>query len=281
MFNPSKSFIFAEIFHIYIMASAVKYAIITGAASGMGRCYATQLAEMGYGVLLVDINGDATQQLSLQLNRQYGVPAPVLCVDLCKNDVAQEILTFCQDNNWMVEVLINNAGMLITSTVEETDPLKLQRIIALHCTTPLLLCRHFIPLMKAQGRGYILNVSSISAWMDWPVIGMYGCTKRFVKGYSHELCLECHDTPVSITTAILGAVDTPLLQNLTFVRFRKFLYTFGIMITPEKATRLALQAMFRRKPTLIPGLINRFIIIICPLVPSCFLCFLLKRIKIV
>lgn len=258
----------------------VKYAIITGAASGMGRCYATQLAEMGYGVLLVDINGDAAQQLSLQLNCQYGVPAPVLCVDLCKNDAAQEILTLCQDNNWMVEVLINNAGMLITSTIQDVSPEKLQRIIALHCTTPLLLCRYFIPLMKAQGKGYILNISSISAWMDWPVIGMYGSTKRFVKGYSRELRLECYDSPVSVTTAFFGAVDTPLLNGLTFTRFRKLMYTFGVMITPEKATRLALRAMFRRKATLVPGFINRITIFICPFVPQFFLRYLARRIKI-
>lgn len=258
----------------------VSYAIVTGAASGMGRCYATQLAQMGYGVLLVDINGAAAQELSCQLSQQYDVPAPVLCIDLCKPDAAQEIVSLCQDNDWQVEILINNAGMLITSTIEDTDPSRLQRIIALHCTTPLLLCRYLIPLMKAQGRGYILNISSISAWMDWPVIGMYGSTKRFVKGYSRQLRLECHDTPVSITTAFFGAVDTPLLQGLILSRFRKLMFRLGIMITPEKATRLALKAMFRRKSTLVPGFVNKLAILFCPLVPSCLLRILAKKVRI-
>ena len=258
----------------------VSYAIVTGAASGMGRCYATQLAQMGYGVLLVDINGAAAQELSCQLSQQYDVPAPVLCVDLCKPDAAQEIVSLCQDNGWQVEILINNAGMLITSTIEDTDPSRLQRIIALHCTTPLLLCRYLIPLMKAQGRGYILNISSISAWMDWPVIGMYGSTKRFVKGYSRQLRLECHNTPVSITTAFFGAVDTPLLQGLVLSRFRKLMFSLGIMITPEKAIRLALKAMFRRKSTLVPGLVNKLAILFCPLVPSCLLRILAKKVRV-
>lgn len=258
----------------------VSYAIVTGAASGMGRCYATQLAQMGYGVLLVDINGAAAQELSCQLSQQYDVPAPVLCIDLCKPDAAQEIVSLCQDNGWQVEILINNAGMLITSTIEDTDPSRLQRIIALHCTTPLLLCRYLIPLMKAQGRGYVLNISSISAWMDWPVIGMYGSTKRFVKGYSRQLRLECHDTPVSITTAFFGAVDTPLLQGLILSRFRKLMFRLEIMITPEKATRLALKAMFRRKSTLVPGFVNKLAILFCPLVPSCLLRILAKKVRI-
>lgn len=256
------------------------YAIVTGAASGMGRCYAIQLAEMGYGVLLVDINGDAAQKLSLMLTNRYDVPAPVLCMDLTQPHAAEHIVGQCKENNWHVEILINNAGMLITTPIEETEPDKLQRIIALHQTTPLLLCRHFIPLMKEQGKGYILNISSITAWMDWPVIGMYGCTKRFVKGYSRALRIECEGTPVSVTTAIFGAVDTPLLGNLPFLRWRKILMRLGFMISPEKATRLALKAMFKRKATLIPCLSDRLVIMLCPLMPSFLLAFLQRRIKI-
>ncbi len=256
------------------------YAIVTGAASGMGRCYAIQLAEMGYGVLLVDINGDAAQKLSLMLTNRYDVPAPVLCMDLTQPHAAEHIVGQCKENNWHVEILINNAGMLITTPIEETEPDKLQRIIALHQTTPLLLCRHFIPLMKEQGKGYILNISSITAWMDWPVIGMYGCTKRFVKGYSRALRIECKGTPVSVTTAIFGAVDTPLLGNLPFMRWRKLLMRLGFMISPEKATRLALKAMFKRKATLIPCLSDRLVIMLCPLMPSFLLAFLQRRIKI-
>ena len=246
----------------------------------MGRCYAIQLAEKGYGVLLVDINGNAAQELSDQLVRQFNVPAPVLCLDLTLPDAAERIVNLCKEQEWCVEILINNAGMLITTPVEETEPDRLQRIIALHCTTPLLLCRQLIPLMKEHGKGYILNISSITAWMDWPVIGMYGCTKRFVKGYSRALRIECLDSPIGITTAIFGAVDTPLLQGLPFLRYRKLLLRLGFMISPEKATRLALKAMFRRKSTLIPCISDRLVIMLCPLMPTCFLHFLMRKVKL-
>ena len=243
----------------------------------MGRCYALQLAEKGYGVLLVDINGDAAQELSCLLTDKYGIPAPVLAIDLTEADAAERIVSLCRENKWQVEILINNAGMLITTPIEETEPERLRRIIALHCTTPLLLCRQLLPLMKEHGRGYILNISSITAWMDWPVIGMYGCTKRFVKGYSRELRIECKGTPVIVTTAIFGAVDTPLLKNLPFMRHRKWLLRLGFMITPEKATSLALKAMFKRKAKLIPCLSDRLVIMLCPLIPSFLLPALMKR----
>ena len=256
-----------------------KYAIVTGAASGMGRCYAFQLAEKGYGVLLADINGEAVQELSLQLAQQYGVPVPFLCIDLTQPNAPEQMLALCKENGWQVEILINNAGMLIKDTIEDTDPEKLRRIIALHCTTPLLLCRHFIPLMKEQGCGYILNISSYSAWMIWPVIGMYSSTKRFVKDYSRVLRIECCDSPVSITTAIFGAVDTPLSNVPPVSTYRKTLLKLGFMITPEKAARLALKAMFKRKATLIPTISDRLTILFCHLMPTFVLRYLVKKVK--
>ena len=256
-----------------------RWAIVTGAASGMGRCYAIQLAEKGYGVLLVDINGEAAQELSRQLADSYGVPTHALTIDLTEPQAAEQIVELCRQNNWCVEILVNNAGMLITKPICETDPDKLRRIIALHQTTPLLLCRYLLPLMMEQGRGYVLNISSITAWMDWPVIGMYGCTKRFVKGYSRSLRIECKGTPVSITTAIFGAVDTPLLNNLPFMRWSKWLKRLGFMLTPEEAARKALKAMFKGKATLVPCLSDRLVIMLCPLVPSCLLHTLMKKLS--
>lgn len=254
-----------------------KYAVVTGAASGMGRCYALELAEKGYGVLIVDINNEAAQTLSMQIAQQFNVPAPVLCVDLTQANAAEQIVNLCKENCWQVEILINNAGMLITSTIEETAPEKLRAIVALHCSTPLLLCRYFIPLMKESGGGYILNVSSYSAWMDWPIIGTYGCTKRFVKDYSRVLRVECCDSPISITTTIFGAVDTPLSNVPPVSYFRKTLLRFGVMISPEKASRLALKAMFKRKSTFIPTITDRLTICFCHFVPTFFLRILVKK----
>ena len=257
----------------------MKYSIVTGAASGMGRCYALQLAEKGYGAILVDINGEAAQALSEQIQEQFGVPAPVLQMDLTEPNAAEQIVKKCQEEGWQVEVLINNAGMLITSTIEETEPEQLRRIIALHQTTPLLLCRAFVPLMKEQGKGYILNISSISAWMEWPVIGIYGSTKRFVKGYSRELRIECKGSPVSVTTAIFGAVDTPLLGKLP-ESWRKGMKRLGLIISPEKASRKALRAMFKGKAQLVPTLSDHLAIMFCPLLPNWLLSALMKRIKL-
>lgn len=252
-----------------------KYALITGAASGMGRHYAFGLAEKGYGLVVVDINQQLTDELCEELRRKYDVPVVPAIVDLTSITAVEEISAICEQHQADVEVLINNAGMLITTPIADTDPVRLQRIIMLHCTTPLLLCRYFVPLMQQRGCGYVLNISSICAWMEWPVIGMYGNTKRFVKGYSRSLRIECRNTPVSVTTAFFGAVDTPLFSFPAVAR--KWMLRLGVMISPEKAVEKALGAMFKRKKTITPGILNRISLPLYGMLPEWLLHKLAKR----
>lgn len=240
-----------------------KYALVTGAASGMGRIYALRLSAMGYGVVAVDICQDKLDALVQELGEKV-IP---ICLDLSATTAAAQIAALTGD--LAVEVLVNNAGMISVASTVDIPQDRLAAMMALHCTTPLLLCREFVPRMQAAGCGYVLNVSSICAWMDWPLIGMYGNTKRFVKGYSRSLRIECAGTGVSVTTALFGAVDTPLF-GFPEKAVRRML-RLGVMISPEKATDKALGAMFRRRRRVVPGLGNKLAIPLLPLVPDCLL----------
>ena len=123
--------------------------------------------------------------------------------------------------------------------------------------------------MKERECGYILNISSLAAWMSWPGIGMYGNTKRFVRGYSRELRIECQKTGVSVTNAYFGAVDTPLIPLQPSLR--KLARALTVMITPEKAVRSALWATFHRCRGTMPGLLNKLFFPIIVILPDCLL----------
>ena len=260
----------------------MEFALITGAASGMGRIYALRLSEAGYGVVAVDRDREGLERLRKEIaaspafrGRAETVPgAPALIPirqDLSEPDAAAKVRRAFEEvaPDGTVAVLINNAGFILTTEITATDPAKLQAMMAVHCTTPLLLCREFVPGMKAAGRGYVLNISSVCAWMDWPAIGMYGNTKRFVKGYSRSLRLEGRGSGVSVTTAIFGAVDTPLFGFSE--KTRRWMRRLGLMITPEKAVDKALQGMFRRRARVIPGFGNRLLIPLLPLLGDCLI----------
>ena len=138
-----------------------KYALVTGAASGMGRIYALRLSDMGYGLILADINEDALDSLCDSIS---DVPVVQVCIDLARRDAAAELARIAAANDASVEILINNAGIIFTSRICDTPSDKLGLMMDLHCTTPLLICREFVPKMKEAGYGYVLNISSICAW---------------------------------------------------------------------------------------------------------------------
>lgn len=143
--------------------------------------------------------------------------------------------------------------------------------------TPLMLCRKYITGMKERDCGYILNISSLAAWMSWPGIGMYGNTKNFVRGYSRELRIECQKTGVSVTNAYFGAVDTPLVPLKDSLR--KLARGLTVMIRPEKAVDKALKATFRRRRGVMPGLLNKLFWPLIVILPDCLLGFAYRKAK--
>lgn len=227
-----------------------QYAVITGAASGMGREYAKQLTERGFGVVAVDINAAGLEALAAEF------PSVVpFSIDLTREDAASQVGLFTRGQGLEVSLLINNAGMIFTSEIAETEPARLRAMMMLHCVTPLMLCREYLPEMTARGSGRILNVSSICSWMHWPAIGMYGNTKNFVRNYSRSLRIECRSTGVSVTTAIFGAVDTPLFGFSE--KTRRKMHRWGLMISPEDAVKKALAATLQGRKKIIPGFLNK------------------------
>ena len=265
----------------------MNWALVTGAASGMGRVYVRRLAMMGYNIIAVDINADGLEETAAVVRAEVeaspDLPQPqkgrfkVLQVvqDLSQQDAAENIYKKTED--LPVEVLVNNAGIMYCQGIAETSEKMLGRIMMVHIYTPLMLCRKYIGQMKERGCGYILNISSISAWMIWPGIGMYGTTKRFVKDYSRELRIECRRTGVSVTNAYFGAVDTPLVPLKE--KYRKVARALAVMITPENAVSKALKATFRRRRGVVPGLLNKIFIPLCALMPDCLLSLAYRKAK--
>ena len=266
-----------------------KYALVTGAASGMGRIYAKRLALMGYNVILVDINSkgldETVTEVSAAVEEAAGIPSdfkgtlkllPVV-QDLSVAEATDRIFERTEKEGCKVEVLVNNAGVMYCQGIAETSERMLNLIMMVHMNTPLMLCRKYVGPMKERGCGYILNISSLAAWMSWPGIGMYGNTKRFVRNYSRELRIECQKTGVSVTNAYFGAVDTPLIPLKDSLR--KLARGLAVMIRPEKAVDRALKATFRRRRGTMPGFLNKIFWPFIVILPDCLLGWVYRKAK--
>lgn len=265
------------------------WALVTGAASGMGRIYCERLALMGYNIIGVDINKENLEQtcaiVKEMVQSDTSIPeesrnrfrAMPIVQDLSAMDAADRIWERTEAEGCDVEVLVNNAGLMFCNGIAETSERKLQLVMMVHMNTPLMLCRKYVNPMKERGCGYILNISSLAAWMDWPAIGMYGNTKRFVKGYSRELRIECQKTGVSVTNAYFGAVDTPLVPLRDDLR--KLARNLTVMIRPEKAVDKALKATFHRRKGTMPGFVNWLFWPLIVILPECLLGWIYRKAK--
>ena len=266
-----------------------RYAVVTGAASGMGRIYSRDLALRGYNVVMVDINAaglaETEKFVKESVEASDKVPAEFksslkmlqVVQDLSVMDAAEKVYEATEASGCEVEVLVNNAGVMYCQAFAETSERMLKLIMMVHMNTPLMLCRKYVGAMNERGCGYILNISSLAAWMSWPGIGMYGATKRFVRDYSRELRIECQKTGVSVTNAYFGAVDTPLVPLKDSLR--KLARGLMVMISPEKAVDKALKATFLRRRGTMPGLLNKLFWPFIVILPDCLLGWIYRKVK--
>ena len=266
-----------QIYYIYT-ANARKmrndYALITGASSGIGLEYARQLARVGYNIILVSNRDEENRLAAEHIASEYGVRVLPLYADLADADAARELYERVGAMGAEVSVLINNAGMLLFSTLSRTAPEAMERIIALHCTTPTLLCRLFAEDMARRGDGHILLMSSITAWTPFPTISHYAATKAYLRSFALSLWYELRGRGVSVTVVFPSAVDTPF-YNLADGQ-RRVLRRVGLMLSAEAVARKALGAMFSGKRRCLPGFLTKVEAAICYLLPAWALLPILK-----
>ena len=244
----------------------MNYALITGASSGIGRCYATELASRGYGIIAVSNQEAELEALCHELRTTYAIEAHPIFIDLSRREAAHELFELSLSKGWRVEILICNAGMLLFSTLTRTEPERLEKIVDLHCVTTTLLCRYFGAMMQERRSGHILLMSSSTAWLPYPTISHYSATKGYLKNFCFALWYEMHRYGVSVTGVFPGAVNTPFYKLSD--RLRQRLASLGILMRPEVIARRGVKAMLRGERRLTPGLFTRLVVGICALLPA-------------
>lgn len=245
------------------------FALITGASSGMGYCYAQQLAARGYQLLIVS-NEPAIHEKAAILRNDYSVQVVSLERDLSLPSAAQELHQYCIDNQLEVEVLVNNAGVYHDRDFLLDSERFNSLILNLHMYTPAMLCYYFGQDMVARHKGYILNVCSITSTIAVQRLATYSATKAFLSNFSRALHVELRQKGVIVTDISPGAVDTGLYHIHPI--FTKMGRALGIIVSPEYLVKRALNALFRgRAKATVPFVWSKLIQLFVALIPTCLL----------
>ena len=269
-------------------------ALVTGASSGIGLQYATALArDYHCDLLLVSNQQKELEQVASDLAATYGVKTVAHYADLSLPDAAENLHAWCKEQGYIVDILINNAGVFFFNQFCDTSMKRIELMLQLHVVTVAKLTRLFAEDMcqrqlteeeakmricrHRRMRGYILNMSSMSAWMAMPGIQTYNATKAFIYNFSKSLWYELKPQNVGITVMAPGAVDTELFGLAP--NLRKLAVNLTVAIPPEKLVKRALRKMFRNRKADTPGFINWLSTPLLKHTPDWILFFAQKKLK--
>jgi len=268
------------------------YALVTGGSSGIGRQYAEQLArDYGYSLFLVSNQEKELADTAAELRERYRTEVHTLCLDLAAADAAQQVFDYTTEHNLDVRVLVNNAGLLIFNPFVNTPAGKINTLLEVHTVTLTKLChlfsQHWIDTDPAnlgswsrrRPSRFILNMSSMSAWMAMPGIQCYNATKAYVLAFSKALWYELRPYGIRVLAVTPGSTNTGLLPFPE--GFARLLRLAGITMEPSTLVRRVLRTLFRswRKKTM-PGAWNRIIVPIINHLPDWLVFAVMKRLPL-
>lgn len=260
--------------------SAVKrlpdWALVTGAASGIGRAFAQVCAQRGFNLVLVDINEQALEETARVVAESCKVSVQTFVVDLSARDAADKCLAFCDDHGIEIDFLINNAGIFFFDPLLDAPERKVEIMCDLHVFGVTRMCTVFGRRMRDRRFGFILNVSSISAWLAMPGINVYNASKAYVRSVSSSLYFELKPYGVGVTAVCPGGINTTLF-NLS-ERLRKLACRLGFLMQPEKLAQKAVKAALRRKREVIPGALNHVMLALMRLLPDALILPICRRV---
>ncbi|MBW3110430.1 3-hydroxybutyrate dehydrogenase [Bacillus sp. MCCB 382] len=189
-----------------------KVVVITGSASGIGFELGKSYAENGSKVVLTDLNEEGVKAAAENL-KDLGYEAIGLKADVTSEEDIQNMIDKAYQQYGRIDVLVNNAGLQHVSPIEEFPTAKFELMIKIMLTAPFVAIKHVLPIMKKQGFGRIINVSSINGLVGFAGKAAYNSAKHGVIGLTKVAALESAPFGITVNSICPGYVDTPLVRG--------------------------------------------------------------------
>lgn len=190
-----------------------RVAIVTGASSGAGVGIARELAREGASVVLAARRMERLESLAQEIAAAGGT-AVAIRADVSKPLEAESLVAAARERFGRVDVLVNDAGVMLNGPLAEVSLADLERMIATNVTGLVAACRAAVPVMAAQGAGDIVNISSIAARLANPTSAVYSATKAAVSTFTEALRKETAKTGVRVSVIEPGLIASELGDHI-------------------------------------------------------------------
>lgn len=241
-----------------------RWALVTGASVGLGREFALQLAANGYNLVLVSRDGEALERVADSAHTRWGVSTEILPANLLDPDERQGVVARLRREESPIDMLVNNAGFGVSGQLHDTDWSVEKDHLDIHVTVPLHLTHQVVPGMRQRGRGRVIVVSSVAAFLSR---GAYSAAKRYWVTMAKSLTASYRSENVAVTAVCPGFTRTEFHQRMG-------METGGIprfaWLSAERVVSQGLRDSFRGQAVSIPTRRYRGFARLAPLIPARF-----------
>ena len=215
-----------------------KVAVITGASSGIGEATAEALAAEGASVVIAARREERLEDLVGRLNGNGGKALAVAC-DVTDEEQAHDLIRKAKDELGRVDILVNNAGVMQLSKIQKGLSDEWRTMFEVNVLGLLYATDAAIEVMKEQGSGHLVNISSLASRGTRPGLGVYSGTKMAVNGISESLRQELLEYNIRVTMVEPGVVETELPDHITDEEASEGLNAMLEQLEPLKAEDIA------------------------------------------
>jgi len=230
------------------------YTLITGACKGIGKALAYECASRKMNVLLISNDHDCLQVVCDDIRKTKGVESHCLSVDLMEEGATEKVYHWVTENNFRVNILINNVGIGKGGTFGSMKLKDIQHMMMLNNKVMVEMTYHFLPELERHKQAFILSLSSLEARLPLPYKAIYTGTKNFVYAFSLAIAQELKFSNIKVSVLCPGPVLTNP-EGLSRIKAHGKRSRL-LMMYPDEVARIAVRAMLKGKQVIVPGVLN-------------------------
>ena len=246
-----------------------EYSLITGGTAGIGLDIAKELAKRGHNILLTARREERLKEISASIKKEFNVDCNYIAADLADASAPEMIYNFCSKNNYIVEILVNNAGYSINKKFHKTSEDEEEKFLRVLGIAVVALTKKFIPSMLEQNHGKIMMVSSLASFAP-PSSGwgaLYGPVKTFVNRFGDAININYRSQGITATNVCPGFTVTEFHTASGMQDAMDKVPAF--MKKDSKTVAIgAVHAMMKGRSVWVPGILNKLLAFLCNILPT-------------